>query len=290
MAQYFLSYSRTDDVIALRFANDLIAAGIPVWVDQYDIRPSEHWDRAVEAAVCSCEGLIVILSPRSAASPNVADEVSVAIGGGKSIIPILVEKCTVPLRMTRMQFIDATVDYDRALQRCLAEIGRKTSPASDAQIETLPPKLLTPQLAADVIDAAIRRLTPLVGPIAAVLVRAAATRSATEASLYEALAPKIHDLAHRVAFLKSATGNDRTDQSRELSAPTPQASVSADELDRLVAVLTRSLGPIAAHLARREQRAASSSDDLKSRLARLLPTERAKAEFLKQAASQVVSS
>ena len=124
MKTYFLSYARTDAKVALQFADDLIAAGVSVWVDQYDIRPSQHWDQAVETAVRSCEGLVVILSPRSAASPNVADEVSVAINAGKDVIPILIEACTPPLRMTRMQFIDATSDRAGALRRCLAAIGK----------------------------------------------------------------------------------------------------------------------------------------------------------------------
>src|SRR5581483_3935624 len=58
---YFLSYSRADEKIAMRFANDLREGGIAMWVDQLDIRPSEHWDRAIERAVHECRGLVVIL-------------------------------------------------------------------------------------------------------------------------------------------------------------------------------------------------------------------------------------
>ena len=60
---YFLSYSRADETVAMRFATDLRERGIPMWVDQIDIRPSEHWDRAIERAVHECRGLVVILSP-----------------------------------------------------------------------------------------------------------------------------------------------------------------------------------------------------------------------------------
>ena len=49
MKTYFLSYARADERTALRFADDLIAGGVSVWVDQYDIRPSQHWGRAVAA-------------------------------------------------------------------------------------------------------------------------------------------------------------------------------------------------------------------------------------------------
>ena len=75
---YFLSYSRSDERFALRFAKDLRSRGVAMWVDQLDIRPSEHWDRAIEKAVRDCRGLVVIVSPRSVASDNVADEISYA--------------------------------------------------------------------------------------------------------------------------------------------------------------------------------------------------------------------
>src|SRR5580692_8514233 len=155
MTTYFLSYARADGPAATRFADDLIARGVKVWVDQYDIRPSEHWDRAVEAAVRGCDGVIVVLSPRSAASPNVADEVSVALDAGKRVIPILIEACTPPLRLTRMQFIDARHDYAGALKRCLAAIAGETAPAAPPTAVSFAPALLAE---------AERRLTQYVGP------------------------------------------------------------------------------------------------------------------------------
>src|SRR6478672_736975 len=120
---YFLSYSRDDESIAMRFAHDLRERGIAMWVDQLDIRPSERWDRAIERAVRDCRGLVVILSPRSVASDNVADEISFAIDHGKSVLPVMIERCALPLRITRMQVIDATGDYDRALQLCVDAVS-----------------------------------------------------------------------------------------------------------------------------------------------------------------------
>jgi hypothetical protein len=197
---YFLSYARADSAIALKLADDLKAAGTSVWVDQYDIHPSQHWDRAVEDAVRGCEGMIVVLSPRSTASPNVADEVSVAIDSGKTVIPVLVEACTLPLRMTRMQFIDATQDYDHALKRCVSE----TSGASEHPARTDP-------------------------------------------------------------FAEPAK---------------PAAAVAEDELAPIVEALRRQLGPIAPTLAARENRVATSREDLCRRLADHIASPKDRADFL----------
>lgn len=42
MKRYFLSYARADGQFALRLAEDLRAAGVDVWVDQFDNLPSQR--------------------------------------------------------------------------------------------------------------------------------------------------------------------------------------------------------------------------------------------------------
>jgi hypothetical protein len=281
MKTYFLSYARLDERAALRFADDLIAAGVSVWVDQYDIRPSQHWDRAVETAVRGCQGMIVILSPRSAASPNVADEVAVAIEDGKDLIPILIETCTVPLRMTRMQFIDATRGHEGALQRVLQVIQAEAAPASAHQYEMH-------QLEQDVLRKAQRRLTGFMGPIAGVLVRRAAATAASEADLYHALAKSIPNPLEQETFLgwlaepKGAAGIVTPRATRGPEGP-PAAPVELEpsELEAITKALTRQLGPIAAQLVKREAPGSASRRDLVQRLAARIAADADRAAFLK---------
>ena len=284
MTTYFLSYARADSAIALRFANDLKAAGVSVWVDQYDILPSQHWDRAVETAVRGCRGLLIILSPRSVASSNVADEVSVAIDDGKEIVPVMIEACTLPLRMTRMHFIDATKDYDAALRRVLAatqghalNVGRLERPAEA-------PAPLVSALDAQVVAEAERRLTGLIGPIAERLVRQAARKAQSPQALYEELANSLSDPAERRSFLSWLTeplppGRVVTPR-REAKAP------SAPELglDTIAVALTRYLGPIARQLVKREQAVSASREELCERLALKIPSDKDRAAFLKEVA------
>jgi TIR domain len=201
MKTYFLSYARADSAIALKLADDLKAAGAAVWVDQYDIHPSQHWDRAVEDAVRGCEGMIVVLSPRSTASPNVADEVSVAIDSGKTVIPVLVEACTLPLRMTRMQFIDATQDYDHALKRCVSETsGESAHPArTDIFAGSEPASAVAEDELAQIIEALRRQL----GPIAPTLVARENRQAASRDDLCRRLAEHIASPKDRSDFLKT---------------------------------------------------------------------------------------
>lgn len=273
MTTFFLSYARADAPIALKFADDLIAGGLSLWVDQYDIRPSQHWDRAVETAVRGCGGFIVILSPRSVASANVADEVSVAVDDGKTIIPILIEKCTPPLRITRMQYIDATLDHDAALARCLAAAGK----AAGAPAMGPAPSIGLP---AGVLAEAERRLTGFIGPIAPHLVRQAAKRATTIEALYEDLATSLYDPVERRAFLSWLGPPAPAAEPARAPVSTPDLGLSEDETARLVRALTRGLGPIAAQLVKRERALASSPEDLRQRLAARIPSEKDRAAFL----------
>jgi|HubBroStandDraft_6_1064221.scaffolds.fasta_scaffold773644_2 hypothetical protein len=195
---WFLSYARADAEVALRFADGLKAAGVALWVDQHDIRPSEHWDRAVETALRGADGVIVILSPRSAASANVADEVSVALDAGKTVVPILIEPTTAPLRMTRLQFIDATRDMADALRRCIAVLG--SDPATKTDLPRASP---IPEAALTRIKAA---LTVHLGPIAGRLVEREARGAGSPAALIERLAAQIPAEKDRAAFVRAAGG------------------------------------------------------------------------------------
>jgi TIR domain len=196
---YFLSYSRNDQEFALRLAADLRAQGIQLWVDQLDIRPSEHWDRAIERAVSSCRGIVVVLSPRSVASDNVADEISFAIDGGKSVLPVMIERCSLPLRITRMQVIDATGDYKKALGQCVAELRLGKEPASTAALTAHP----EPRgVATAEVESIARILARYLGPIAPTLAKRESKSSRTLEELAQKLASFIPNTAERDDFLR----------------------------------------------------------------------------------------
>lgn len=276
---YFLSYSRADQAVAMRFANDLRERDIAMWVDQLDIRPSEHWDRAIERAVHECSGLVVILSPRSVESDNVADEISYAIDQKKSVLPVMIERCRLPLRITRMQVIDATVSYDRALEQCVQVLG------SGGSVRTAQTALASNGVMhSEAIATAKKRLTDILGPIAGILVDKEAVRASSVCELYRLLGNHIRNESDRERFVALGWRPADSAPPRVAAAtPTDQAAIPQAEVDRLGALLTPFLGPISATVARRESAAASSASDLHQRLAGLIPNERERVDFLRQA-------
>jgi hypothetical protein len=69
----FISYSRKDKTPAKALADDLRAAGVPVWWDR-EIYPGDDFHAAIVAALDEAQAVIVIWSEASAASPWVRDE------------------------------------------------------------------------------------------------------------------------------------------------------------------------------------------------------------------------
>lgn len=101
----FLSYSRKDVDFVSKLARDLEAVGLKIWRDQH-IEAGTRWDREVERALAAAPCLLVVLSPDSVGSDNVLDEASRALDQGKLVIPILYRSCAVPLRFSRLQYLD----------------------------------------------------------------------------------------------------------------------------------------------------------------------------------------
>jgi hypothetical protein len=282
---YFLSYSRSDERFALRLATDLRSRGVAMWIDQLDIRPSEHWDRAVERAVRSCRGLVVVLSPRSAESDNVADEISFAIDSGKKVLPVMIERCTMPLRITRMQVIDATGDYERALDRCFNEL------AKDDEREPEPSRQSSVGAALDqkVLTLAKERLAKLVGPIAAVLVSKASRQAGSVGELYALLADHIEAKSDRDSFLAHVPKANEREPAPAKAASVPlqkfdqPATIPTAEIEKMSELMTRFIGPIATRVVKRESRSSTSLPQLRGQLAQLIHDEEERAQFLKLA-------
>jgi formylglycine-generating enzyme required for sulfatase activity len=135
--KYFFSYARKDSAFVLRLAKELREVGVNLWLDQLDILGGQRWDRAVEDALQTCQGMIAVLSPEALASHNVMDEVSYALEERKIIIPILLRSCTIPFRLRRVQYIDFTADYQTGFSQLLRalRIDQPLPPRAPAVLE-----------------------------------------------------------------------------------------------------------------------------------------------------------
>jgi len=85
----FISYSRRDQEFVTRLAGDLDKQVAGVWFDQSDIQVGQQWHNEIIDGIRECKAFILVLSPDSAESRYVREEVNKALELGKPIIPIL---------------------------------------------------------------------------------------------------------------------------------------------------------------------------------------------------------
>lgn len=92
----FVSYSRKNSDRAAIIVKQLEAQGFEVWRDTDDIRGGEMWRRSIVKGIRASRLVIMLISPESLASPNVAREISIAQDQRTAILPVII----VPATMT----------------------------------------------------------------------------------------------------------------------------------------------------------------------------------------------
>ena len=129
----FVSYSSRDRDFAMRLTKELQNLGASIWIDQLGIGLGENWDNSIEDALEVSNTLLLLISKTSAASQNVQDEVSIAKGTDKKIVPILIEQCKLPMRWQRMQYADYIATPEKAIKNVLTVLNLEKEVADNLE-------------------------------------------------------------------------------------------------------------------------------------------------------------
>ena len=101
----FISHSSNDlDVVRLisRIIED---NGLSTWASFRDISAGKIWDREIESALDSASTVVVVCSVSSVSSSYVRAEVEEALRKNKTVIPIIIDRCELPIRWKMLQWI-----------------------------------------------------------------------------------------------------------------------------------------------------------------------------------------
>lgn len=129
MSHVFVSYSRRDRVLVLSLLYGLRQRGIPFWIDQDNISGGTYWDNAIENAIHDASCMLIVISPSAVESENVKDEYGKALELQKPIIPILIQDVDkLPMRFSRLQYIDFLTNYNQAIDRLLYQLESYLQP------------------------------------------------------------------------------------------------------------------------------------------------------------------
>lgn len=134
----FLSYTQSDAAIADRLANDLQSGGSDVFYAKWSIAPGDSIvDRIFEDGLSNATIFLVLLSPKAIESRWVREEINAAfvrrIEKLTRLIPVIVEKCEVPMALRTLRWVDLTSDQDAGVRELLKAIhGVTDKPPSGA--------------------------------------------------------------------------------------------------------------------------------------------------------------
>ena len=128
----FISYTQEDKKYASLIADRLREAGHDVWYDKWSLRVGDNLIQKINEGLKETDVLIVIVSKNALRSKWVLHEFSaMALGDLSSeksrIIPVLVDKSSVPQYLARYVYVDLTIDVDSGIQRIISTLSEKPS-------------------------------------------------------------------------------------------------------------------------------------------------------------------
>jgi len=109
-----------------------------LWLDVTSLSSGERWNTRIETALKECTHCLVVVSPYSMKSAQVAHEVEVADQHQKQIIPVLLQTANLCERLQTTQWVDFRFSYETALRVLLARLRGETLSTTDEWLSAPP--------------------------------------------------------------------------------------------------------------------------------------------------------
>jgi len=142
-AEVFVSYSRGDQDRVFELAAKLRAAGVSLWIDQGAIDAASLWSEQIVNALESAKALLLIVTPSSVHSDNVAKEVMLVSERKGHILPVHLEPTVIPptlkYQLAGIQHIEFFKGGDadssvKGILRSLERLGVTVSPPQTTKV------------------------------------------------------------------------------------------------------------------------------------------------------------
>jgi hypothetical protein len=89
MSDCFISYTSTDEALAMNVAHYLRWRGLDVFMARLSLQPGDMWNAEVQNALGGSPWVVFLASRAACASPYVQQEVGGAVFGGKRLVPVI---------------------------------------------------------------------------------------------------------------------------------------------------------------------------------------------------------
>jgi TIR domain. len=132
----FIAYVQEDHAYARRLYDALKASGFEPWLDRKKLLPGQNWPRAIERAIEVSDFFVACLSRRALRKRGQFQaEMRFALDCARRqpldrvyFIPLRLEECPVPLRISReTQYVDLFPDWEEGLRRVISTMQSETA-------------------------------------------------------------------------------------------------------------------------------------------------------------------
>src|SRR5436309_3330398 len=126
----FLSHNSKDKPRVRKLAEELRAAGLRVWLDEWVLKPGDDIYLSIERGLEAARAQVLCLSPTALGSEWVALERSTVLfrdptNAGRRFIPLLLADCELPDALRRYKYVDyrreAKATFDELVVACQFE-------------------------------------------------------------------------------------------------------------------------------------------------------------------------
>lgn len=128
MINTFISYANEDSPMIDIIQSHLTAAGYAVWIDRELITGGEVWRTRIVEAIESSDVFLLTLSPHSVKSKYVLQELNIADGEDKPILPMLIAAVEIPremkLQLSGLQEITLDLNTMDELYKSIDQLAR----------------------------------------------------------------------------------------------------------------------------------------------------------------------
>jgi TIR domain len=109
----FLCYTRNDQIAVSKLYENLRYLGVSPWMDVENIVGGQLWEEEIETAVSTADAVVVCISKASVSKEGflqkeiklVLDVADQKVPGTIFVIPLLLEPCEMPRRLSKLQYI-----------------------------------------------------------------------------------------------------------------------------------------------------------------------------------------
>ncbi|MGG2199588.1 MULTISPECIES: TIR domain-containing protein [Paenibacillus] len=123
----FISYSHEDKDITNRIVRELETAGHHIWLDSWRIELGDNIFEKIKEGIDNADAIIVVISKNSLNSRGVLKEFSaMALAdisrGSRRIIPVLIDKSSVPSYLSEIKYLDLSSNFEDGLKELIESL------------------------------------------------------------------------------------------------------------------------------------------------------------------------